>query len=183
MGTRTPNMSIFKPAPGETVFDPAFAAGLDNLDSHDHSGAPNKGVQIGTDGIQDGAITADKLTAEVLPVDVVIQTTDATPTEADAISLVESQSITVTGRFVGLRNTATEVVGGSFTGTFYRPTGSSVTVIAKPIVNSTSNSAGKPYIQIVADTVNETVSIQVVGEISKTYDWNIIYNKVLQPDS
>lgn len=60
-GDRTPNMSVYKPAPGETVYDPAFSSGLDKIDAHDHTGAPDKGVQIPTDGLVDGCVTPPKL--------------------------------------------------------------------------------------------------------------------------
>lgn len=181
MGTRTPNMSIYKPAPGETVYDPPFAAGLDNIDSHDHSGAPNKGVQIGTNGIQDGAITPEKLSEEILA-EATVQTTDATPTQIVSIPIAESQAITVSGRIVALRSTATEAIGGSFEGTFHRPTGGSVQVVGVPIVNIVDNSSGLPFFQLVADTVNEAISLRCVGEAAKTINWHITYNAVKQPE-
>lgn len=181
MGTRTPNMTIYKPAPGETVYDPSFGAGLDNIDDHDHSGAPTKGVQIGTNGIQDGAITPEKLSEEILA-EASVQTTNATPTEVTSIAVAESQSVTVSGRFVALRDNATEAVGGEYWGTFHRPTGGSVQVVGVPSISIVHNSSGNPSFQLVADTVNETVSIRAVGETSKTINWRIVYNSVSQPE-
>ena len=181
MGTRTPNMSLYKPGPGETVYDPAFANGLNNVDSHDHSGAPDKGVQIGTAGIKDGAITPVKLSEEIIA-EVTGSTTDATPKEIVAIAIAESQAITVTGHFVGLLSTTTESVGGDFTGTFLRPTGSSVKVIGVPLINVNHNSSGNPSFQLVEDTGAETISLRMVGEAAKTIAWHVAYNILQQPE-
>lgn len=65
MGQITPNMGIYIPAAGETNYDASFAAGMVNIDQHDHSGGPNKGVPIATSGIADGSITYAKLNANV----------------------------------------------------------------------------------------------------------------------
>ena len=66
MGQTTPNMGIYIPAAGETNYDASFAAGMINIDQHDHSGAPNKGVPIATSGIADGSVTFEKLNANVV---------------------------------------------------------------------------------------------------------------------
>jgi len=65
MGQTTPNIGIYIPAAGETNYDASFAAGMVNIDQHDHSGGPNKGVPIQTSGIADGSITYNKLNANV----------------------------------------------------------------------------------------------------------------------
>lgn len=65
MGQTTPNMSIYIPAAGETNYDQSFAAGMVNIDQHDHTGGPNKGVPISTGGIADQSITYQKLNANV----------------------------------------------------------------------------------------------------------------------
>lgn len=182
MGTRTPNMSIYKPANGETVYDPSFSSGLDNIDGHDHSGAPNKGVQIGSSGIQDGAITPAKLSQEILA-EATVQTTNATPTEVTSVAVAESQTVTVSGRFVALKDDTTEATGGDFLGTFYRPTGGNVTQVGFNQIRIEDNSTGSPYFQLVADTGAQAVSIRAVGETSKTIDWHIVYNAVLQPET
>lgn len=65
MGQVTPNIGIYIPAAGETNYDASFAAGMVNIDQHDHSGGPNKGVPIATSGIADGSITYTKLNANV----------------------------------------------------------------------------------------------------------------------
>ena len=65
MGQITPNIGIYIPAAGETNYDAAFASGMVNLDQHDHSGGPNKGLPISGSGIAAGSITYDKLAANV----------------------------------------------------------------------------------------------------------------------
>ena len=65
MGQTTPNISIYIPTAGETGYDQSFAAGMVNIDQHDHSGAPNKGVPISSIAIADNSITFSKLNANV----------------------------------------------------------------------------------------------------------------------
>lgn len=65
MGQVTPNMGIYIPAAGETNYDASFAAGMVNIDQHDHSGGPNKGVQIAGSGLADGSVTYTKLAPDV----------------------------------------------------------------------------------------------------------------------
>lgn len=184
MGTRTPNMSVYKPAPGEQVYDPAFSAGLDNIDAHDHSGAPNKGVQIGTSGIKDGAITPEKLSDEIIS-EVTVQTTDATPTEAVSISVPLSKSVTVVGRFVALTDTSSaNALGGDFVGTLYRTNSGSVTLLGDPVVNVNHNySSGDPIVSLVADTVNEAISIRCTGVAATIINWHLAYNVLEEPES
>lgn len=181
MGDRTPNMSIYKPSPGENVYDPAFSSGLDYVDAHDHSGAPTKGVQIGTNGIQDGAITPPKLSDDIF-VEVTVQTTDNVPTEADSVDITLSQAITISGRWVALRDDATEANGGNFLGTFRRPSSGSVSSVNTPIINTLTDSSGSPFFQLIADTVNEAISLRAVGETAKTINWRIVYNVTREPD-
>lgn len=66
MGTTTPNIGIYIPAAGETNYDAAFAAGMMNIDQHNHTGGPNNGVQLSGASIDAGAITFDKLNANVV---------------------------------------------------------------------------------------------------------------------
>jgi hypothetical protein len=175
-------MSIFKPSDGEEAYSEAFSAGLNNIDSHDHSGAPDNGVPIGTNGIQDGAITPEKLSQQILQETTAI-TVGATPVVAASIPVNESSAVTISGRFVGLRDDATESVGGDFLGTFHRPTGGSVLQVFVPLVNVNRDSTGLPTFDLIADTINEAVSLTVTGETAKTYNWVIVYNAIAQPTS
>jgi hypothetical protein len=173
-------MSIFKPSSGEEVYGSAFSAGLDKIDAHDHSGAPDNGVPIGTDGIQDGAITPEKLSEQIL-IQTTVQTTNATPTMAASIPIDESSAMTISGRFIGLRDDATEAVGGDCLGVFHRPTGGSVTTLGIPIVNVFDDSAGTPYFDLDADTGSESVLLRCIGESGKVFNWLIVYNIIQRP--
>ena len=66
MGTTTPNIGLYIPADGETNYGTAFANGMLNLDTHDHSGPPNKGVPLSASGLANGSVTREKLNANVL---------------------------------------------------------------------------------------------------------------------
>lgn len=66
MGSRTPNIGIYIPSAGETNYDANFLAGMINIDQHDHSGGPNKGLPITGSGIAQGSITFDKLNSNVV---------------------------------------------------------------------------------------------------------------------
>lgn len=180
MGSKTPNMSIYKPSSGEDMYNANFQLGLDNVDSHDHSGAPNNGVQIGTNGIQDGAITPEKLSEQILQ-EATVQTTNATPTEVVSIPVAESSSVTIGGRFVALRSDATSAIGGSFIGVFHRPTGSSVGLVGSVSLTLDYNTSGTPDFQLVADTLNEAVSLRCVGIAAQTFNWNVVYNVLTWP--
>jgi hypothetical protein len=179
MGNLTPNMSIFIPASGEELYGQAFAAGLMKIDSHDHSGAPDNGVPIGTDGIQDGAITPAKLSQQILQ-QVTATTTNGTPTQAASIPIAESSSATISGRFISLRDTATESCGGDFLALFHRTTGGSVALIGLEI-NLWDDSSGSPTIDLVADTLNEAALINCIGETSKTFNWTIGFDVITVP--
>src|SRR5271157_5315156 len=58
MGNVTSNIGIYIPTAGETGYDASFAAGMTNIDQHDHSGGPNKGLPISTAAIKCGSLTA-----------------------------------------------------------------------------------------------------------------------------
>lgn len=66
MGQTTPNMSIYIPSAGETNYEQSFASGMMNIDQHDHSGGPNKGVPISGSGLADFSVTYDKLNSNVV---------------------------------------------------------------------------------------------------------------------
>lgn len=180
MGTTTANMSIYVPAQGETIYTAEFLAGMQRIDTHDHSGAPHNGVQIGTDGIEDGAITPEKLSSDI-GTEVTQQTTDATATQAATVDVDEGQCITVTGRFAFIKNDFTEGGGGTFWATFRRPSAGNVTLIGSQVVNVNEDSAGSPTMTITDDTVNQTIDINCVGVAATTYDWTIFYNTVTAP--
>lgn len=66
MGQTTPFIGIYIPTAGETNYDQSFAAGMMNIDQHDHSGGPNKGVPINGSGLANFSVTYNKLAANVV---------------------------------------------------------------------------------------------------------------------
>ena len=68
MGQILPNMGIFVPNSGQELYGNSFLAGMVHVDQHDHSGGPNNGVPISSDGLADGSVTAVKLNDDVITV-------------------------------------------------------------------------------------------------------------------
>jgi hypothetical protein len=66
MGTFTPNIGIYIAGPGETNYGDSSASGMLNIDQHDHSGGPNKGLPIGTSALGPFSVTYDKLNSNVV---------------------------------------------------------------------------------------------------------------------
>ena len=180
MGNKTPNMSIYVPNSGEDLYGRSFAQGMSNIDTHDHSGAPDNGVQIDTNGIKDGAITPNKLSNQIIAENTV-QTTNNTPTEISSIPVPESSAVTITGRIVCLRDIATESAGGTFSSVFHRSTGGNVTLVNVVLVDFQDDSSGTPSFNIVADIPNQAASLQVTGEAAKTFNWKVAYNVITLP--
>ena len=179
MGTRSPNMSIYIPARGEDLYSTAFFAGMMNVDAHDHSGAPENGVQIGTDGIQDGAITPAKLSQQIIIIDTV-QTTDATPTAIDTVDVPESSAVTIEGRLIALSADATDSLGCDFFGVFRRGTGGNVVEIGSQVIDTNSNFATASF-SLVADVGNQEVTLTCTGEAATTINWRVAYNILVLP--
>ena len=65
MGTVTPNIGIYIAAAGESNYANASAAGMINIDQHDHSGGPNKGLPISSSGLGNFSVTFEKLDSNV----------------------------------------------------------------------------------------------------------------------
>lgn len=65
MGTTTANIGLYIPSAGESGYDDAFAQGMINLDQHDHTGGPNKGLPITSSGLGPASVTFDKLNPNV----------------------------------------------------------------------------------------------------------------------
>jgi len=66
MGYVTPNIGIYIADSGETNYAASSAAGMINIDGHDHSGGPNKGVPITSSGLADFSVTYEKLNSNVV---------------------------------------------------------------------------------------------------------------------
>lgn len=90
MGQVTPNMGIYVPSAGETNYDASFLAGMINVDQHDHSGGPNKGVPIAASGLADGSVTYPKLNANVVDTTTGLQVSVANPNQIQTAGLLTS---------------------------------------------------------------------------------------------
>lgn len=99
MGNTTPNIGIFIPANGETIYGDSFAAGMRNIDDHDHSGGPNKGAPLTGASISDFSITFEKLNANVADTTTGIGVSATTPNKLEMLGLLKNiyQLATATG--------------------------------------------------------------------------------------
>lgn len=175
--TLTPNMSIYVPINGQQLFSAAFLAGMQNIDDHGHTGAPNDGVPIGTNGIQDGAITPAKLSFTLFD-EASIETTDATPTNIATVSVLDSHAVTIRGIFVAITTNTIESIGGDFAGTFYRQSGGSVQLVGSSTVNINSNFAGAATFSLNANAVSNEVELICTGEAGKDIVWTAQFNYI-----
>jgi len=126
MGQTTPNMGIYIPAAGETNYDASFAAGMVNVDQHNHSGGPNEGVPIATSGIADGSITYPKLNANV------VDTTSGLGVHTGGLA----NQITTTGLLLAIAQLVTPVGLLAANGSTIAP------VTITPVANQTSVTNG-----------------------------------------
>lgn len=98
-----------------------------------------------------------------------IQTTDATPTDIVAIPLAVGEMASLEARINAFRSDYTEaLIARVFTGA-RRPTAGNVTIIGS-VLDIQEDSAGAPTVAVVADIVNQELTIQFTGEVGKTYN-------------
>lgn len=173
--TVTPNMSVFIPGNGQELFSQAFADGMRNIDAHDHTGGPNNGVQLGTDSILDGAITPEKLSQQILVEDEITTTTD-TPSTVSFVEVDEGKLVTLEGILYGHKLDGTAAVGGRFLGTFRRAAGGNVVAVSTPLIEEfTDYSPDSATFNLVANTTDQRVDVQVTGPVATTVNWKTRY--------
>jgi hypothetical protein len=90
MGQTTPAIGIYIPAAGEDGYDQSFSQGMINVDQHDHSGGPNKGLPIATQGLGDFSVTFDKLNANVVDPTTGIGTSGTFPNQLVLLDPIKS---------------------------------------------------------------------------------------------
>lgn len=157
MGQTTANIGIYVPSAGETNYDAAFLAGMLNIDQHDHSGGPNKGVPLSTSGLADGSVTFPKLNANVADTSTGIGVSGANPNQLVMLGLLASiyQNATATG-FLG-KNGTTAFARTITSGTTNRLTVANgdgvsgdptLSVPAVPDYDGINNSAGTLNLQV-----------------------------------
>ena len=109
-----------------------------------------------------------------------IQTTDATPTVAYSIPLAVSRATYVRATATAIKSDFTAAQGIEATAVFRRAPAGNV-VRASPnggngsiVMQSIGDYSGPaPTLDIVANTTNQTIDIQVTGKASNTINWHI----------
>lgn len=177
MGRTLPNMSIYVPEDGEELYSEDFLEGMENVDAHRHTGAPNDGAQIGTAGIEDGAITPDKLSFTVFT-EATLQTTDATPSNIASIAVDEGVGVAIEGFIYGHKADGTAMLWGGFVGGFRRQAGGNVVAVDSPVLNQGEDFSGSPSYNLVANTGDQSVKIQVTGLAATTINWKVRYEAI-----
>lgn len=90
MGVITPNIGIYIAADGETNYGASFASGMINVDQHDHSGGPNKGVPISGSGITKFSIHYDNLNPDVVDTNTGLGVSSTLPNQIQIVGLLAS---------------------------------------------------------------------------------------------
>lgn len=174
--TTTPNMGIYIPTAGQTNYDQAFRAGMLNVDQHDHSGAPNKGVPISSAGIAAGSITKDKLNTNVVSLGEGLAIDGANPNALIADGLLNAlYKLNVTG--IIARTGAGTVAARTITGTANRVTVSNGNgVSGDPAIDVTAQSIVKAYINASTAAITGSNEIATVVFDTEVFDVGSGYN-------
>ncbi len=101
-----------------------------------------------------------------------VQTTDATVTPIDTITLPDNTMITVEARFNGFIDDYSAAIGGFIQYTARRITGNAIEV-STPIINTQEDSASSPTVD--ADVSGNDVRLLVQGVASETWNWVVTY--------
>jgi hypothetical protein len=118
MGQTTSNIGIYIPGNGETLYGDSFAAGMINVDQHDHSGAPTKGVPLSASGLADFSVTARKLnnTGVTAVVDITTGLGFNASNQIKTVGLLNSLNLVSTAGYLS-QNGSGSAVSRSITGT------------------------------------------------------------------
>jgi len=111
--------------------------------------------------------------------DASIQTTDATPTEIHAIDVSEGEAVSVSVDVIGHQTDQGNRAVYKLHGLFYRNTAGNVTQQGNTVSLNTIESDTDWDVDLIADTINQKVSIQVTGKAGTTIDWHgiILWHK------
>ena len=90
MGFVTPNIGLYCPSNGESNYLDAFNAGMINLDQHDHTGGPNKGVPITSSGLGPFSVTYDKLNSNVVDLTTGIGVSGSLPNQLVMLGILKN---------------------------------------------------------------------------------------------
>lgn len=161
MGQITPNMGIYIPAPGETNYGDSFEAGMINIDQHDHTGGPNKGVQIGNASMAPFSVTYDKLNVNVIKANTGLGLNALLPNQIEIVGVLKNLhdlSTVPSVGFVTMNGTTvnTRTFTNSATILWTNPAG----VAGNPIANLSSTVTTS-----VAGTANQIAASAVVAGV------------------
>jgi hypothetical protein len=178
MGQVTPNIGIYIPAAGETNYDSSFAAGMVNIDQHDHSGGPNKGVPIATSGLADGSVTYNKLNANVADTTTGIGTNGAMPNQLQILGLLKNiyQLVTATGFLAknGSVATARTIMGTAGQIDVANGDGSG----GNPVISLDAAILPTAFVLIQTQSVTNVASVSFTGLSSAYTSYKLVFSNV-----
>lgn len=99
-----------------------------------------------------------------------VQTTDATVTDLATIALAEGKTCFVTVMVVGEQSDASARGMYKLDAVFYRATGGNVTLQGN-VISHEEESVAAWDADLVADTVGQTIDLDVTGEAATTINW------------
>lgn len=102
-----------------------------------------------------------------------VQTTNDTPTSLLELIVDEEEAVTLKGIITSAQDDYSAGAGGDFLVVARRATGGNVTIVGVPEVNIYNEGFGTFTVD--ADTGDQTIRVQVVGEAGTTYNWSITY--------
>lgn len=168
MGQTTPNMGIYIPDAGETNYDASFEAGMNNVDAHDHSGGPNKGVPLSSAGLADGSVTKEKLATDVVTSGEGLEIDGANPNALKAAGLLNSL-FKVGSNGVLCRTAASTAAARTITGTANQIT-----------VTNGDGVSGNPTLSLPIGTASIWTPIVQGGTVAGAGDYTVQHGRYIQ---
>jgi len=108
-----------------------------------------------------------------------LATSDATVTVALSIAVAEKSAITITGTVIGTNSDYSASIGGTFSATVRRATGSDVALVGTPTITTTHDSGtGTPAVTIAEDTGTQSLIAYVQGIAAEGWLWRIAVTEI-----
>jgi hypothetical protein len=171
VGQITPNIGIYVPTAGEKNYDQSFLAGMINIDQHDHSGGPNKGVPIPAGGIADGSITYLKLASNVVDTSTGLAVSGTLPNQIQTVGVLKNlytQSLVPSVGYVAINGATVNVlslVAGSGL-TITNPTGASGNSVisqTETAVHNITGTTNQTAVTFTGSTANVALAPTVIN--------------------
>ena len=107
-------------------------------------------------------------------------TSDATVKTMFRVRLAAGESVRVGASVVGNRSDATAAASRDFSGLFRRQAGGNVTLVGVLQGGATQTDGVTPAINLVANTTDQTVDLNVTGVAAQAWEWQakVEYHKV-----